>query len=107
MPENLDNLPEDLIPRVKELINYFDHVDMRVSNTLRDLLREMLEYEAERIDDRDGTGIVVIVNLPQSLDRISQFMEAIGNIWPGTMVNVKPDDAAAKLGNWLIEVEAK
>ena len=101
MPSDLDNLPDELIPRVRELINYFDHVDMRVSNTLRDLMREHLE-----LPDREGTGIVVIVNLPQPLDRISQFMEAIGNIWPGTMVNVKPDDAAAKLGNWLIEVEA-
>lgn len=102
MPSDLDNLPEELIPRARELIDYFDHVDMRVSNTLRDLMREHLE-----LPDREGTGIVVIINLPQSLDRISQFMEAIGNIWPGTMINVKPDDAAAKLGNWLIEVEAK
>lgn len=55
---------------------------------------------------RKGNGIVVVVNLPQPLGRISDLLSALGQLWPGTMVNYEPDPDASKLGNWLIEVEA-
>lgn len=56
--------------------------------------------------DRVATGMVIVINLPQPLGKISDLLSALGQLWPGTNVNVKPDEAAAKLGNWLIEVEA-
>jgi hypothetical protein len=56
--------------------------------------------------DHEATGIVVVVDLPQPLNKVSQFLEAVGNIWPGTQVNVKPEGPAAQLANWCIHVEA-
>ena len=57
----------------------------------------MSEHEANRI--------VVIVDLPQPLNKVSQFLKAVGQIWPGTQVNVKPEGSAAQLANWCIHIE--
>lgn len=51
-------------------------------------------------------GIVIVVDLPQPLHKVSQLFDAIGQIWPGTNVNVKPEGPAAQLGNWSIHIEA-
>jgi len=55
--------------------------------------------------DHEPTGIVVIVDLPQPLHKVSRLLEALGDIWPGTKVNVKPEGPAAALGNWLVHIE--
>ena len=53
-----------------------------------------------------GDGIVIVVELPQPLGKISQLLDAIGQLWPGANVNVKPEGPAKELGNWCIHIEA-
>lgn len=52
----------------------------------------------------EATGIVIVIDLPQPLHKVSDLLSCIGQLWPNTNVNVKPEGAAAQLGNWCIHV---
>lgn len=99
MAESLDDIDWNLPPieLAHALATFYDHVDGRVANTFRSLVPKPAE----------GEGIVIIVDLPQPLHKVSQYLEAVGNIWPGTQVNVKPEGPAALLGNWCVHIEAE
>lgn len=55
-------------------------------------------------DEHDG--IVIIVDLPQPLHKVSELLSTIGRLWPDANVNVKPEELARQLGNWSIEIKA-
>ena len=56
--------------------------------------------------DRETSGrIVVVIDLPQPIDKIARLMETLGTVWPMSTVNAKPRDTTISLnGGSIVEI---